>query len=84
MKTVKITGAQLKALQMLSRKDIAAIRKHPGLVSGAKHLLIACKKTIGKLEGIPEYASRKKRQTAYRRIAALCRNAIAEAERKTR
>ena len=81
MKNVKVTGAQHKVLQILSRKDIAAIRKNPKLVAGAKHLLLACKKTIRKVEDIPQYASRKKRETAYRRIVAVCRNAIEQYEK---
>lgn len=78
MKIVKVTGAQHKAVQILSRKDIAAIRRNPKLIAGAKHLLAACKKTINKVEGIPQYASRRKRETAYRHIVAICRKAIHE------
>ena len=80
MKNVKITGAQHKVLEILSRKDISAIRRNPKLVAGAKHLLLACKKTIKKVEEIPQYASRNKRETAYRRIVALCGKAIDEVE----
>jgi hypothetical protein len=80
MKNTKVTGAQHKVLQILTRKDISAIRKNPKLVAGAKHLLAACKKTINTVEKIPQYASRKKRETAYRRIVALCRKAIHEVE----
>ena len=76
MKSIKVTGAQLKALETLSRKDISAIRKNPKLVSGAKHLLLACKKTIKNVGAIPHYASRKKRETAYKRIVTLCQKAI--------
>jgi len=80
MKSVKITGAQQKVLQILSRKDIYAIQRNPKLVASAKHLLLACKKTVKKVEEIPQYASRKKRETVYRRIVALCRKAIHEVE----
>lgn len=80
MKNLKVTGVQHKVLQILSRKDISAIRRNPKLVPGAKHLLLACKKIIKKVEGIPQYASRKKRETAYRQIAALCRKAIDQVE----
>ena len=80
MKNVMVTGAQHKVLQILSRKDIAAIQKNPNLVSGAKHLLLACKKIIKKVEEIPQYASRQKRETAYRRIVGLCRKTIDEVE----
>lgn len=81
MKTVKVTGAQHKVLQILSHKDISAIQRNPKLVAGAKRLLLACKKTIKKVEEIPQYTSRKKRETVYRRIVALCRKAIDEVER---
>ena len=81
MKNVKVTGAQYKVLQILSRRDISAIHRNPKLVPGAKHLLLACKKTIKKLEDIPQYTSRKKRETVYRRIVVLCRKAIDEVER---
>jgi len=81
MKTMKVTGAQHRVLQILSRKSISAIHRNPRLVPCAKHLLLACKKTIKKLEGIPQYTSRKKRETMYRRIIALCRKAIDEVER---
>ena len=80
MKSVKVTGAQHKVLQILSRKDIYAIQRNPKLVASAKHLLLACKTTIKKVEDIPQYASRRKRETAYRRIVALCRKAIHEVE----
>ena len=81
MKNVKVTGAQHKVLQILSRKDISAIQRNPKLVAGAKQLLLACKKTIKKVDEIPQYASRKKRETAYWRIVAVCRKAIDEVER---
>jgi len=76
VKTVKVTNAQRQVLDVLSRRDVNAIRKNPKLVAGAKHLLIACKKTIKKLESIQEYANRKKRATAYNQIIALCKDAI--------
>lgn len=81
MKDVKVTSAQHKVLQMLSRKEISAIQRNPKLVPGAKHLLLACKKIIKKVDAIPQYASRKKRETAYRRIVALCRKAIDQVEK---
>jgi hypothetical protein len=76
LKTIKVTSAQRQVLEVLSRRDLSAIRKNPKVVAGAKHLLIACKKTIKKLEEIPEYANRKKRATAYKRIIAMCEDAI--------
>ncbi len=81
MKNVMITRAQRHALELLSRKDIALIRKNPNLVAGAKHLLVACKKIIKKVESIPEYSGRKKRETAHKRIVVLCRKAIDKVER---
>jgi len=78
VKTVKVTNAQREVLEILSRRDVNAIRKNPHLVSGAKHLLAACRKTIKKLEDIPEFANKKKRATAYKRIIALCEEAIAK------
>ncbi len=81
MKSVKLTAAQHKVLQILSRKDIAAIRRNPKLVPGAKHLLLACRKVVKKVEDIPQYASRKKRETAYRRVIEICHKAITEIER---
>lgn len=76
VKTIKVTTAQREVLEILSRRDISAIRRNPKLVASAKHLLAACRKTIKKLESIPEYANKKKRATAYRRIIALCEAAI--------
>ncbi|MCW5605032.1 MAG: hypothetical protein KIT18_10860 [Burkholderiales bacterium] len=80
MKNVKLTRSQQKAVQALSRKDINTIRKHPEIVSAARDLLRACRKILKHVEAIPEYASRRKRQTAYKRIAGLCRRAIERAE----
>jgi hypothetical protein len=45
MKTIKVTRAQYKALQHLSRRDINTIRKHPQLVGAARDLLKACRKS---------------------------------------
>lgn len=80
MKTVKLNQARYKALQTLSRKDINTLHKYPGIVIAARHLLRACKRVIKRVESIPEYASRRKRQTAYRRIVSLCQKAIEKAE----
>ena len=80
MKTVKVTRSQYRALQALSRKDINTIRKHPSIVSAARDLLKACRKVIKRVEGISDHASRRKRRTAYKKIAALCQKAIAKAE----
>lgn len=81
MKTVKVTRAQYKALQQLSRKDINTIRKHPRLVAAARDLLKACRKVVKRVEGLSEYASRRKRRTAYKKIIAVCEKAIERAGR---
>ena len=49
-------------------------------MSNAKHLLWACKKIIARVQAIPEYANKKKRATAHKRIVALCQKAIERAE----
>lgn len=79
MKTVKLSQARYKLLQTLSRRDINTLRKHPEIVIAARHLLRACRKVIKRVESIPEYASRRKRQTAYKRIVNLCREALEKA-----
>ena len=76
---MKVTRAQRQVLQILTRQDINAIRKNPKLVSGAKYLLLACRKVAKKVEEIPEYAGKKRRQTAHRRIADLCNKALQKA-----
>ena len=81
MKTIKVTRAQYKALQQLSRKDINTIRKHPQLVSAARDLLRACRKVVKRVEALSEYASRRKRRTAYKKIIAVCERAVAKAGR---
>ena len=80
MKVVKVTRAQKQVLLQLTRQDINAIRRNPKLVSGAKVLLLACKKILKKVQAIPEYANRKKRATAHKRIVTLCQKAIERAE----
>ena len=84
MKTVKVTRSQYKALQVLSRKDINTIRRHPAIVSAARDLLKACRKVVKRVDEIPEHASRRKRGTAYRKLTALCEKAIAKAENQSR
>jgi len=81
MKTVKVTRSQYKALQQLSRKDINTLRKHPQLVSAARDLVRACRKVVKRVEGLSEYASRRKRRTAYKKIIAVCEKAIDKAGR---
>ena len=83
MKNVKVTRSQYKVLQILSRKDISTIRKTPSIVSSAKDLLRACRKILKRVQSIPDHASRRKRRTAYRKIAALCEKAIAKSEEKS-
>jgi 5-bromo-4-chloroindolyl phosphate hydrolysis protein len=79
---IKVTRSQYKALEALSRKDINTIRKNPSIVSAARDMLKACRKVLKRVEGISDHASRRKRRTAYKKIAALCEKAIAKAEGK--
>jgi len=80
MKTVRVTQAQYRVLRELTRKDIATLRKYPKILAAAQHLLRACKKVIRRVETIPEHANRRKRTTAYKRIAGLCQKAIDRVE----
>ena len=80
MKSMMVTRAQKQALQLLSNRDIAALRRNPKLLSGSKHLLAACKKVIKKLEHIPSHAGSKRRETAYKRIVEMCKKAIDKVE----
>lgn len=82
MKTLKVSSSRYRVLQSLTRKDISVLKKHPHILSESRHLLRAFKKVIKRLEGLPEFASRRKRQTAYRRITTICQKAIERAERK--
>jgi hypothetical protein len=79
VKTMKVTRAQKAVLESLSGKDIAALRKNPALVAASKEMIAACRKIIRKVEAIPEYSSRKRRVTTYRRIATLARHALHKA-----
>jgi hypothetical protein len=76
MVNVKITRAQSRILQNLTRKEIATLRKYPKILKESRELLRACKKVIKKVGEIPEHANRRKRQTAYKRIAGICQKAI--------
>jgi hypothetical protein len=79
MKNIKVTRAQREVLQLLSRQDINAIRRNPKLVSGAKHLVMACRKIAKKVEAMPQYAGKKRRETMSRRIVDICHKAIQKA-----
>lgn len=81
MKTIKVSPGRYKVLQSLTRKDVSLLKKHPKILAESRQLLRACKKVIKRLEGISEYASRRKRQTAYKRIAAICQKAIDRVEK---
>lgn len=81
MKTVKVTHAQHRALQSLTHKDIRLLKKYPKILAESHQLLRTCKKVIKRIEGIPEYASRRKRQTAYKRIIVLCQKSIDRVEK---
>ena len=76
MKTIKVTHAQYRVLQSMTRKDIRLLKKHPKIIAESHQLLRACKKVIKRIEGISEYASRRKRQTAYKRIIVICQKSI--------
>lgn len=79
MRSMRVTRGQKDVLPLLSRRDIAALRKHPGLVAVSRNLVSACKRIISEVEAIPEYSSRKKRATAYRRIVELAQKALRNA-----
>ncbi|MCE9638536.1 MAG: hypothetical protein K8S22_00030 [Betaproteobacteria bacterium] len=76
MKTLKVTHAQYRVLQSLTRKDMRLLKKYPKVIAESRQLLRACKKIIKRIEAIPEYASRRKRQTAYKRIVVICQKSI--------
>ncbi|HTP94977.1 MAG TPA: hypothetical protein VMK05_03960 [Burkholderiales bacterium] len=81
MKTLKVTSAQHKALQVLTRKDLNTLKKHPKIVAAGRALLKACRKVVKHVEAIPQYANSRKRQTAYKRIIKVCQKAIEAAEK---
>ena len=76
MKTLKVKHAQYRVLQSLTRKDMRLLKKYPKVIAESHQLLRACKKVIKRIEAIPEYASRRKRQTAYKRIVVICQKSI--------
>jgi hypothetical protein len=76
MKTVKVTRSQQRVLQSLTRKDLNLLKKHPKIVVQSRELVRACKKVIKRVEAIPEFANRRKRQTAYKRVIAIFQKAI--------
>ncbi|MDB5810369.1 MAG: hypothetical protein JWN94_2491 [Betaproteobacteria bacterium] len=81
MKILKVSASRYRVLQSLTRKEISLLKKHPKFLAEGRHLLRACKKIIKRLESISEYASRRKRQTAYKRIAAVCQKAVDRIEK---
>jgi 5-bromo-4-chloroindolyl phosphate hydrolysis protein len=81
MKTIKVTPGRYRVLQSLTRKDISLLKKHPKILVESRQLVRACKKVIKRIESISEYASRRKRQTAYKRIAAICQKAVDRIEK---
>lgn len=76
MKSIKVTSSRYRVLQHLTRKDIGVLKKYPKIIAESRQLLRACKKVIKRIEGIPEFASRRKRQTAYKRIIVICQKSI--------
>lgn len=81
MKTIKVTRGQYKTLQALTRKDLAALKKYPGILSQTQYVLRAYKKVIKRVHQLTEHANRRKRQTAYKRIVTICQNAIDRIEK---
>ena len=81
MKTTKVTRGQYQILQKLTRKEFSTLKKHPKILRESKDLLRTCKKVITKVEAMPEYASKHKRQTAYKRIITLCQKAVDSVEK---
>ena len=81
MKTIKVTRVQYQILQKLTRKEFSTLKKYPKILSESKDLLRTCKKVITKVEAMPEYASKHKRQTAYKRIITLCQKAVDSVEK---
>lgn len=81
MKTVKVTRNQFHVLQNLTRKEVATLKKYPKILAESKQLLRACKSVLKKINDIPEHASRRKRQTVYKRIISTCQKAIDQVEK---
>jgi len=81
MKTIKVTQAQYRVLQALTRKDLATLKKHPTILAESRYLVRACKKIIKRVEQLPEHSNRRKRQTVYKRIIAICREAVDRVEK---
>jgi hypothetical protein len=81
MKSVKVTSGQYRALQKLTRKDVGTLKKYPKFLAESRNLLRACRKVIKRIEAISEHASRRKRQTAYRRVISICQDAINRVEK---
>jgi hypothetical protein len=80
-KTVKLTRGQYRVLQSLGRKELSTLRKYPKILAEARSMLRACKKVLKRIESIPEHANRHKRETAYKRIAAICQKVIDRVEK---
>jgi hypothetical protein len=51
MKTIKVTHAQHRALQTLTRKDISLLKKYPKILAESRQLLRTCKKVINQSTG---------------------------------
>jgi hypothetical protein len=81
MITAKLTRNQYRILQNLTRKEVGTLRKYPKILTESRELLRACKKVIKKIEAIPDHANRRKRQTAYKRVANICQKAIDRIEK---
>ncbi|GEM_PF-972477 len=82
MKTLKVPRNRYHVLQALTRKEISTLRKYPSILAKTKHLLQAYKSIIRRIENIPEHASRRKRETVYKRVISICKDAIDAVEGK--
>ena len=78
--TIRPSAPTTLAASSLFLDWATALRANPQLLAGSKHLLVACKKVIKKLEAIPRGAGHKRREGAYQRIIVMCQKAIEKAE----
>lgn len=80
MKTIQVTPMQRRVLQALDRKDLATLRRYPGLVREGRHLVKAFKRVIRHVEKLHDHSNARKRRTAYARIVDVCERALARIE----
>jgi len=80
MRSEKRNARQAEVLRALTPRDLRVLRRYPGLLREAKHLIKACKKVIAQVEALHQYANARKRQTAYKRIVKVCAKALERVE----